>query len=145
MSCAGSDTTQPTVNFQRWPLAENSLGGGKGEHQKHLWGWCGPQASSSREEVAPTRKGCVASTASWRIRQSSWAGQLTWNAAPPLSDGCEGGKECHTCLRANSRDNSHSYLPKYTRVASRSLTQAPQVTSGRLLRNVITNTVKKKG
>lgn len=83
---------------------------------------CGPQASSHREEVALTRKGCVASTASWRIRQSSWAGQLTWNAAPFLSDGCEGGKWCHTCLRASSRDNSHSYLRKHACVASRSLT-----------------------
>lgn len=122
MSCTGSDTTHPTANFQRWPLAENSLGGGRGEHQKHLWGWCGLQASSSREEVAPTRKGCVASTASWRIRQSSWAGQLAWNAAPSLSDGCDGGKWCHTCLRASSRDNSHSYPPKNTHVASRPLT-----------------------
>lgn len=122
MSCAGSDTTHPTVNFQRWPLAENSLGGGRGEHQKHLWGWCGPPARSSWEEVALTRKGCVASTAPWRIRQSSRAGQLTWNAAPSLSDGCEGGKCCHTCLRANSRDSSHSYLPKHTHVACHSLT-----------------------
>lgn len=48
---------------------------------------CGLWASSSREEVALTRKGCVASTASWRIRQSSWAEQLTWNAAPSLIDG----------------------------------------------------------
>lgn len=122
MSCTGSDTTHPTVNFQRWPLAENSLGGGRGEHQKHLWVQCGLQASSSREEVALTRKRCVVSTALWRIRQSSWAGQLTWNAAPSLSDGWEGGKWCHTCLRANSRDNSHSYLLKYTCVTSRSLT-----------------------
>lgn len=142
MSCAGSDKTHPTVNFQRWPLAENSPGGGRGEHQKHLWGWSGPQASSSREEVAQTRKGRVASTASWRIRQSSWAGQFTWNAAPSLSDGWEGGKWSHICLRANSRDNSHSYLPKYTHVASRSITPH---SPGRLLRNVIRNTMKKKG
>lgn len=122
MSCAGSDTTHPTVNFQSWPLAENSLGEVGGEHQKHLWRWCGPWASGSREEVALTRKGCVACTALWNIGQSSWAGQLTWNAAPFPSDRCEGGKCCHTCPRANSRDNSHSYQPKYTHVASHSIT-----------------------
>lgn len=73
-----------------------------------MWGRkCGPQASGSREEVAPTRKGCVAQAA-WPMED--WAelleGWLICNTALSQCDGCKWGKQRHTCLTANSKDNA---------------------------------------
>lgn len=88
MSCAGTDATQHAVSFQRWPLAEDSLGGGRGEHQNPAQGGGGV---GYREEVAPSRMGCVAHVA---CPVQGWAEPLgrkaDCNTAPSLCDGCKG-------------------------------------------------------
>lgn len=77
MSCAGTDATYHAVNFQRWPSAENSLGGGRGEHQKPLWG-CGGGSVGHRPAAAgkrwpqPERGVWLRRLGPWRIGQSSW-------------------------------------------------------------------------
>lgn len=60
MSCAGTDATQRVVNFQRWPLAENSLGGRRGEPQ-NLCGVAGAEVWATSQQQpgrgGPNQKG----------------------------------------------------------------------------------------
>lgn len=77
----------------------------------------------------------------WRIRQSSWGGRLLCNAGLSWCDGCKWGKQHHACLTASSKDDT---TPAYPNTHTWHLILSPhasQVTSSKLLRNIIRNTL----
>lgn len=127
MSCAGTDATHRTVNFQRWPLAENSLGGGRGEHQKPLWGCEGggmghrPVAAGKRW---PQPERCV-----WLMRLGPWRnGQSNLGRMAPLKR-CsfpvrwlQMGEKTSRLSDSQQQRRRHSCLPKYTHLTSHFIT-----------------------